>query len=31
MNIENAFKDMLKDDIYDLWNLYETLRNNVEK
>lgn len=30
MNIENAFKDILKNDIYDLWNLYETLRNNVE-
>nr|DAE82579.1 MAG TPA: hypothetical protein [Caudoviricetes sp.] len=26
MNIE----EILKDDIYDLWNLYETLRNNVE-
>lgn len=26
MNIE----EMLKNDIYNLWNLYETLRNNVE-
>lgn len=23
-------EEMLKNDVYDLWNLYETIRNNVE-